>query len=148
MNLYRTDHKIIHWLRKASLPTARVSLFIVYGWFGILKVFGMSPATELVHHLFNQTIPVISFDTFYLLFALFEVLIGIMFLFPKTIRIVIPLLLVHMITTFLPLILLPGETWSAFLVPTMAGQYILKNLVIIALGIGVAAHAHPLPQHR
>ena len=74
-------------------------------------------------------------------------LIGILFLIPKATRIVIPLLLVHMVTTLLPLILLPGATWQGFLILTLEGQYIVKNLVIIAVAIGVAAHAHPLSNH-
>ncbi|MEP7127332.1 MAG: hypothetical protein ABI729_00635, partial [Chitinophagales bacterium] len=46
----------------------------------------------------------------------------------------------HMITTFGPLILLPEYTWKAFLVPTLAGHYIIKNLILIALGIALAAY--------
>ena len=145
MNTIRLDHRIIHALRAAFIPTARFAIFAVYFWFGILKVVGLSPAEPLVHDLFNATIHFMSFDTFYILFALFEVLIGILFLIPKATRYVIPLLFLHMITTFLPLVFLPAATWNGFLVPTMAGQYILKNLVIIAVAIGIAAHVHPLP---
>ena len=54
----------------------------------------------------------------------------------------IPLLL-HMIMTFMPLFMLPEVTWSAFLVPTLEGQYIIKNLVIISGAIGIAAHLQP-----
>jgi uncharacterized membrane protein YkgB len=53
-----------------------------------------------------------------------------------------------MITTFLPLIFLPGESWQAPFVPTLVGQYIIKNLVLVAAAIGIAAHLHPLPQKR
>jgi uncharacterized membrane protein YkgB len=49
-----------------------------------------------------------------------------------------------MIATFLPLFILPQETWSGFLVPTLEGQYIIKNLVLIAAAIGIAAHLHPM----
>jgi uncharacterized membrane protein YkgB len=140
----RLDHSIIHLLRKVSIPMARVALFIVYFWFGILKLLGFSPASELVHNLFSITIHFMSFHTFFICFALFEMIIGIMFLFPKLTRYVFPLLIIHMITTLLPLILLPGQVWTGFLIPTLEGQYILKNLVIIALAIGIAAHVHPL----
>jgi len=44
----------------------------------------------------------------------------------------------------MPLILLPQVTWSGILVPTLEGQYIIKNLAIIAAAIGIAAHLHPL----
>ncbi len=62
-------------------------------------------------------------------------------------RLVIPLLALHMITTFMPLFLLPSITWAGFFVPTLEGQYIIKNLVIIAAAIGIAAQLHPLPGH-
>ncbi|MDB4984613.1 MAG: hypothetical protein JWM20_792 [Patescibacteria group bacterium] len=147
MNTVRIDHEIIHFLRRAFIPFARFAVFAVYFWFGILKIIGLSPASSLVHDLFNASfIYVVPFHIFYILFACFEVLIGVMFLIPRLTRYVIPLLFIHMATTFLPLVLLPREAWNGFLVPTMEGQYILKNLVIIAVGIGIAAHVHPLPR--
>jgi uncharacterized membrane protein YkgB len=85
-----------------------------------------------------------SFGLFLVLFGLFECLIGLLFLIKGAERVVIPLLLVHMITTFGPLVFLPSETWQAFLVPTLEGQYIIKNLVIIAAAIGIASHLHPI----
>jgi uncharacterized membrane protein YkgB len=82
------------------------------------------------------------------LFGLFECLIGILFLIKGAERVVIPLLLVHMITTAGPLFLLPSETWQRLLVPTLEGQYIIKNLVIIATGISLAAHLHPIHSEK
>lgn len=145
MNTPRIDHVIIGFLRKASIPAGRIAIFVVYAWFGMLKVLGLSPAGQLVHDLFNATIHFMSFDTFYILFAWFEVLIGVMFLIPRLTRYVLPLLLIHMVTTFLPLVFLPAESWSGFMVLTLPGQYIVKNLVIIAVAMGIAAHTHPLP---
>jgi len=145
MNITRIDHSVIHFLRKTFIPTARFSIFVVYVWFGALKILGLSPAGELVHHLFSSTIHFISFDTFYIFFAWFEVLIGVMFIIPKLTRFVLPLLMIHMITTFMPLVFLPGDTWSGFMVLTLTGQYIVKNLVIIAVAMGIAAQVHPLP---
>ncbi len=142
-----TDAHIIHFLRRISVPAARISLFIVFFWFGILKVIGLSPAGSLVHNLFDQTLAgIFPFHAFYMGFALFECLIGVLFLIPKAERVVLPLLLFHMISTFLPLFFLPDETFSAPFVPTLEGQYIIKNLVIVAAAIGIAAHLHPLPK--
>ncbi len=85
-----------------------------------------------------------NFDSFYVAFAVLECIIGILFLIKGAERIVLPLLLIHMAATFLPLFLLPSVTWQKFLVPTLEGQYIIKNLVIIAAAIGIAAHLQPL----
>lgn len=145
MSLRTLDLEIIHFFKRISIPVARIGLFIVFFWFGALKVVGQSPAGPLVENLFNHTFPFpMSFGTFLILFGLFECLIGILFLIPGTERIVIPLLFVHMVTTVLPLFVLPASTWSGFLVPTLEGQYIVKNVVIIAAALGIAAHVHPL----
>lgn len=146
MSLHNIDLKLIHFFRRVSMPVARFGLFVVFFWFGLLKVIGLSPASGVVQRLFEQTIPFMSFDTFLIGFGIFECLIGIFFLIRGLERLVIPLLFIHMITTFGPLFFLPSETWTGFLVPTLEGQYIIKNLVIIAAAIGIAAHLHPMKQ--
>ena len=70
--------------------------------------------------------------------------IGIAFLVPKAERLAIPLLIPHMVATILPLILLPSVTWQTFFVPTLEGQYIIKNIVIIALALSLATQLNPI----
>ena len=142
------DKRAIRFFRKISEPSARIALFIVFFWFGLLKVIGLSPASGLVLRLFEETISWMSFGTFIVLFGLLECAIGILFLWKGAERVVIPLLFLHMVTTFLPLILLPEIGWQQFLVPTLEGQYIIKNVVLIAAAIGIASHIHPLVDHR
>lgn len=144
MNIQKIDYKLIQFFQKIAVPLARLSLFVVFFWFGFLKVIGLSPAGPIVHALFDQTIHFMAFDTFYTLFALLECLIGILFLIKGTERVVLPLLLFHMVTTALPLFYLPHITWQSAWVPTLEGQYIIKNLVIIATAIGLMAHLHPI----
>ena len=148
MNIKNIDLHIIRFFQKNWIATARFSIAVVFIWFGMLKVLGLSPAGALVHGLFEASIHFVSFASFYTLFAWFEVVIGVLFLFPKMTRVVMPLLLIHMITTFGPLVLLPSESWSAFMVPTLVGQYIIKNLVIIAAAMGIAAHLHPIDDKK
>jgi uncharacterized membrane protein YkgB len=138
------DLHLIHFFKRAFEPLARTGLFIVFFWFGILKVLGLSPASALVQALFEQTIPFMNFATFLVAFGIFECLIGLLFLIKGAERFVIPLLALHMITTVGPLVFLPQETWTGFLVPTLEGQYIIKNIAIIAAAVGIAAHLHPL----
>ncbi|GIW67510.1 MAG: hypothetical protein KatS3mg096_378 [Candidatus Parcubacteria bacterium] len=134
------DEKIIKFLKKVWQPLARVSIFIVFFYFGFLKVLGFSPATPLVEALFQETLNFFPFSYFIIFFGLFEMLIGLTFIIPRLERLAIFLLILHMITTFLPLILLPQITWQKFLVPTLEGQYIIKNLVIISLAFVIGAH--------
>lgn len=148
MNLKTLDTGIINFFRETSVPVARFGLFVIFFWFGLLKVIGLSPASGLVQSLFEQTISFMSFDFFLISFGLFEMLIGILFLIKGLERIVIPLLFIHMLTTFGPLIFLPSETWSGFMVPTLEGQYIIKNLALIATAIGIASNLHPVKSLR
>ncbi|GIW66315.1 MAG: hypothetical protein KatS3mg095_0213 [Candidatus Parcubacteria bacterium] len=140
----KLDEKIIEFLRKVWRPLSRISLFIVFFYFGFLKVLGYSPATPLVEALFQKTLNFFPFSYFIAFFGLFEILIGLTFIIPSLERVAIFLLMIHMITTFMPLILLPQITWQKFLVPTLEGQYIIKNLVIIALAFVIGAHLRKL----
>src|SRR3989338_1172090 len=148
MDLKSLDKGIIRFFQKISVPSARIGLFVVFFWFGLLKVINLSPATGLVQNLFEQTVSFISFGNFLIFFGLFEMLIGIFFIIKGMERVVILLLFIQITTTFGPLALLPETTWSGFMVPTLEGQYIIKNLVIIAVAIGIAAHLHPARSWR
>ena len=80
---------------------SRVSIFVVYFWFGILKALGVSPAESLVHQLFNITLsPLSSFPFFLISFGLFECLIGILWLIPKLTNIAYYALIFHFILIF------------------------------------------------
>lgn len=142
------DKSIINALRKISLPAAHIALFIVFFWFGALKVIGSSPANPLVASLLEQTLPFITFNQFIVFFGLYEMVIGLTFLIPHLERLAVALLVPHMITTILPLILLPSVTWQGLFVPSLEGQYIIKNVVIIALAIALAAHLRPLGENK
>jgi uncharacterized membrane protein YkgB len=144
MNIRKIDLKIIAWLRKSFLPMARLAIFVVYFWFGILKLFEQSPATPLAQAFVSKTLGAANFVWSFKALAIYECIIGILFLFPKMTRIVIPLLLIHMAIVCLPLFIVPDLAWTKPFVPTLEGQYIIKNLAIIALAIGVAAQTKPL----
>lgn len=142
------DVKIIALLKKIHIPAARVSIFIVFFWFGFIKLTGLSPASPLAEALTAQTIGLEYFEPLFFVLSLVECLIGILFLFPKMTRVVVPLLLAHMALVCSPLILLPGQIWQAPFVPTLEGQYIIKNAVVVAVAIGIAASTQPLAKTR
>ena len=144
MTLRNIDEHAILFFRRVAIPVARFGLFVTFFWFGILKIFGLSPASGLVEELFNRTIPFVDFGSFLTAFAVLEIIIGILFLIKGAERVVIPLLFFHMATTTLPLFVLPQVTWLAPFVPTLEGQYIIKNILIVAAGIFIAANLTPL----
>lgn len=144
--LSKIDLHIIVLLRRYSFPLARISLFVVFFWFGALKIVHTSPANPLVEALLSRTLPFLTFEQFIFWFGVYEMLIGIVFLVPRLERVAIALLIPHMITTVLPLILLPQITWQGFLTPTLEGQYIVKNCVIVALAFSIAARLQPMEE--
>jgi uncharacterized membrane protein YkgB len=108
MNIESIDVRLIQFFKKSFEPLARFGLFVVFFWFGILKVIGLSPASGVVQRLFEHTIHFMNFPTFLVIFGVFECVIGILFLIRGCERVVIPLLFIHMVTTFGPLVYLPS----------------------------------------
>ncbi len=143
-HLHKIDHSILSFFQAIHIPYARLSIFIIFAWFGFLKTIGASPANPLVAQLQEQTIPFLKFEQFIVLFGWYEVLIGVLFLIPKASRLAIILLAIHMVTTIGPLLLVPQATWQAPFIPTLEGQYIIKNLVIIATAIAIATKIKPM----
>src|SRR6185295_14666201 len=108
--------QVMHWI---CIPLVRLSFFVVYFYFGLLKVLGVSPAEAVVMELWGHTMRFIPYHTFQALFGCYEMLIGLIFLIPGKERIALYLLIPHMIATFGPLVLLPKVTWRGFMVPTL-----------------------------
>ena len=138
------DALIINRLRRWEVPLARVAIFVVYFWFGFLKLIGVSPAAPLVQALFEKTITFMPFTVFYSFFSIFEMIIGVLFLLRGLERLAIFLLGLHLVTTILPLIFLPQIAWQAFLVPTLEGQYIIKNILIAAIAVVIGSKLVPV----
>jgi len=142
----RIDQRITTFFRVTYVPVARIALFVVFFWFGFIKFTGMSPADDIARLLTEKTVGAEWFDVLFKLTALLECVIGVLFLVPKAVRIVIPLLFFHMAVVSAPLLLVPEATWQSFMVPTLEGQYIIKNVAIVALAFGIAAHTRPLKE--
>ena len=138
----RTDMSITRWMASNGIGILRISMGIIFFWFGMLKYFeGLSPAESLA----IRTIDILSFGTIgpevvrYGL-ATWEVLIGIGLIFKLFLRETLLLMFVQMLGTLTPILLLPEEVFSVFPYGlTLEGQYIIKNLVIIAAGMVIGA---------
>jgi uncharacterized membrane protein YkgB len=120
----------------------RISLGIVFFWFGILKFF---PGLSAAHELVTVTIEILTFGLIkpqvsIIILTAWETLIGIGLLTGKLLHITLLLLFIQMLGTMTPLILFPSETFTRFpYAPTLEGQYIIKNLVLIGAGLVVGA---------
>jgi uncharacterized membrane protein YkgB len=137
------DERTINWAKRIVLPFSRFAIFLVYFWFGLLKVLETSPASPLVIALLNKTMPFVSPDSFLIVFGVIEMVIGLLFIIPRLERLALFALFLHLITTIMPLFLLPEYAWQGFLTPTLEGQYMIKNILIIACGIVVLSSLKP-----
>ena len=140
-NLKEFDSLLIQRLNNWSLPVLRVSLGIVFIWFGALKPFGDSPANEVI----TKTIYWFDPDIFIPILGYWEMLIGICLLYTPLIRVGLFLLALQMPGTFLPLVLRPEICFID--VPfnlTLEGQYIVKNLVLIGAAMVVGGKLAPI----
>jgi uncharacterized membrane protein YkgB len=117
----------------------RIPIFIIFFWFGFLKIIDLSPAQQLVKDTVYW-MPFLSAEIWTYIIGVWEVLIAICFLVKRTTFIAMILLFLQMTGTFLPLVILPEITFqnSNPFLPTLEGQYIIKNIIIItaALMIG------------
>ncbi len=131
------DAAITRWMADNGITILRIALGIVFIWFGALKYFpGMSPAEDLV----KDTVPFIPGEIFLPFLATWEVIIGIGFITGRFLRLTIFLLFLQMPGTISPVFLLPDRVFTSFpFVLTIEGQYIVKNLVLIAAALVIGA---------
>lgn len=116
----------------------RVALFVVFFWFGFLKIIHVSPAEGLVTNLHQATIAsLMPIEHFLAFLGVVECVIGVLWLIPSLTKIAFGVFILQMFTTFLPLLFLPKDTWQNTLVLTLTGQYIIKNVVLIASALTI-----------
>lgn len=136
------DYRITRWMANNGVRLLRISLGIVYLWFGVLKFFpGLSPAAGLATRTIERlTFGMIPADTALLLLAAWETLIGLGLIFGVWMRFTLLLLFAQMLGTITPVFFFPQEVFTAVpYAPTLEGQYIIKNLVIISAAIVLGA---------
>jgi len=138
----RVDYRITSWMSRNSLMLLRISVGIIFFWFGLLKFIpNLSPAEDLA----IRTVDVLSFGmvsgsiSIYIL-AIWEVLIGLGLLSGVYMRVTLLLLFLQMIGTMSPIFIFPADVFTKIpYAPTLEGQYIIKNLVIISAGMVLGA---------
>jgi len=146
-SLLSLDEKISSWMDRYSQPLMRISLALIFIWFGLLKPLGMSPEEELI----KRTVYFFPPDIVLNVLGCWEVAIGIGLLYRPLLRLSLFLLLIELPGTFLPLIVLPDICFTS--IPfglSLEGQYIVKNLFLIGaafvIGSKVSEKPGSLPQ--
>jgi uncharacterized membrane protein YphA (DoxX/SURF4 family) len=138
----RVDTRITRWMARYGVLLLRLSLGVVFLWFGVLKFFpDLSPAEELVGRTFQSlTFGLIPADTANVILAVWEALIGLGLITGIFMRVTLLLLFLQMAGTFTPMFLFPAEVFTRIpYAPTLEGQYIIKNLVLLSAGLVIGA---------
>jgi uncharacterized membrane protein YkgB len=136
------DVRLTSWMARHGVTITRVALGVVFFWFGVIKfVPGWSPAAELATRTIDRlTLGMLAPAVSLPILAAWETLIGLGLLSARYLRATLALLFLQMPGTMLPLLFFPRETFIAFPhAPTLEGQYIVKNLVLVAAAIVVGA---------
>jgi uncharacterized membrane protein YphA (DoxX/SURF4 family) len=133
-----------HWLVAHSIALLRISLGAVFLGFGFLKFFpGVSPAEDLVIATTSKlTLGLVPGSIALVAIAVLECIIGLWLLSGRALRGAIYLLAVELIGILSPAVLLAGRLFSGpHHAPTMQGQYVLKDVILVAAVLVIAATA-------
>ena len=134
--------RLVSWWAKHGITLLRLALGLIFLWFGMLKFF---PGASSAEDLATRTITVLTFGRMaphvsLPILATWECAIGIGLLSGRFLKVTLLLLFTQMAGTFLPLAFFPHETFKVFpFIPTLEGQYIIKNLVLVSAGLVIGA---------
>ncbi|CAN5147601.1 hypothetical protein BH20ACT22_BH20ACT22_12650 [soil metagenome] len=138
----RLDTRLNRWLVAHSIPFLRISLGAIFLGFGALKFFpGLSPVEGLVTRVTGLlTFGVVPDRGSLIFLAGLECAVGLCFITGRFLRVGVWLMGVQMLGAMSPLIFFPGELFPGPLhAPTLAAQYVIKDVVLLAVGLLLAA---------
>lgn len=149
MSTHVVSDRITSLSRRWFEPIARFALFVIFFLFGFLKLIGLSPADELALNFTNHMGFGPYFDVLFFGLAIAECIIGLLFLIPKLTILASILMIAHLAFVSSPIILFTAGTWESLFVPNLSGQYIIKNLALVALALGlIAMHSNTASQKK
>jgi uncharacterized membrane protein YkgB len=133
------DARLRPFLARIGVPLLRISLGVVFLWFGMLKILDVSPVSGLV----AKTIYWFDPDVVVPALGAVEVFVGLCLLAGRLMRLALPLLVLQMAGTFLVLVFLPEVAFRDGnpLLLTVEGEFVVKNLVLLSAGMVVGSTA-------
>ena len=131
------EQRAVAVLRRVAVPLLRVSLGLVFVWFGALKVLNVTPVGELV----AGTLPFVDPAWFVPFLGAVEVALGVGLLVGRWITAVCAVLVAHLCGTFLVLVMQPQLAFQDGnpLLLTTIGEFVIKNVVLISAALVLAA---------
>lgn len=140
--LQKVDAAIHRWLVAHSIQVLRIVVGLVFLLFGLLKFFpDVSPAEGLT----IKTTDALSFDLVpghiaIVIIASLECIIGLLLIAGRGLRVAVYLLAGQLVGILAPLVLFTGRLFDGpHNAPTLEGQYVIKDLILVAAGFVVAS---------
>ena len=131
------DTVVTRWMARYGVVLLRISVGVVFFWFGALKLIpGASPAEALI----RDSLPFLPMSLFIPFLAIWEMVIGLGFVTGKFMRLTILLMFLQMGGAISPIFLNPAAVFVRFpFILTLEGQYIIKNIVLMSAAIVIGA---------
>ena len=131
------DLTLIQKMREWGIWLLGKCLGIVFLWFGLLKIMNVSPVTDMI----EKTYPFLPYPTSIIILGVIEAIIGLGLILKVYLRFILVLLWLQMAGVFLSLLLKPSLFFNGnpFYL-TLEGEFIVKNIVIIAASIVIGGH--------
>lgn len=123
-----------------ALTVLRYSLGVTFIWFGLLKLFAVSPVTDMVKRAMPGQLA--NMPTFFLLLAILEIAIGIGFFTKHLVKFSALIMIGHLTVATLSVLVTQGFS-PYFPVLTLPGEFVAKNLVLMAAGIVLLVQVEP-----
>ena len=144
--LAAADRAAVGLMERHAVTALRVALAIVFIWFGVLKVIDRSPVEDVV----KQTVFFLPGDPVFFALGALEIAIGVGLLVPVAPRLTLLLFLGQMCGTFLTLVVLPARSFQGGnpLLLDVLGEFVVKNLVLVAAGLVIGASSCRRPARR
>ena len=137
----RIDARLVAWMNRHGVRALRIALAIVFIWFGALKVTGRSPVVDLVAKTVYWLDPAVAIP----LLGVWEITVGVGLLFRLALRVTLLLFWLLLAGTFSVLIIHPDIAFQHGnpLLLTMEGEFVVKNLILIAAGLAIGSTVRP-----
>jgi len=133
----RLDRWMVSFMAAYGIKLLRISVAIIFIWFGALKVIGRSPVYELI----SRTVYWVSPEFFVPFLGVWEIVVGVGLLCRLALRLTLLLFWLQLAGTFLVLLLRPDIAFQFGnpLLLTTEGEFVIKNLVLIASGLVIGS---------
>ena len=140
MRLAEAEAALKSLLERWSIPALRVALGLVFAAFGVAKFFpGVSPLEPLVEATWGVlTFGIVGGQLALVLTAVIETVAGLALISGVFARFGLLMLAIAFVGILSPLVFFPAELFADG-GPTLLGQYVLKNVVLVAAALVIAS---------